>query len=55
MYVSLGLSAIVFIIYGLIIYGWEIQNYRIGLSYILIIVMLNLLRAVIYTVRIPER
>jgi adiponectin receptor len=54
-YVLLGLSAIVFIIYRIIIYSWEIQNHRIGLNYMLTIVILNLLGAVIYTARIPEK
>jgi adiponectin receptor len=55
MYVSLGLSAMVFIIHGLILYGWEIQNHRMGLNYMLTMAMLNLLGAAIYTARIPEK
>jgi adiponectin receptor len=54
-YASLGLLAIVFIIHGLIIHGWEIQNHRMSLTYMLITAMLNLLGAVVYVVRIPER
>jgi adiponectin receptor len=55
MYASLGLSAMVFITYGLIIHGWEIQNHRMSLTYILITAMLNFLGAVVYAARIPER
>jgi adiponectin receptor len=55
MYILLGLSAMVFITHRLIIYGWEIQNHRISLNYILIITMLNLLKAAIYTARIPKK
>jgi adiponectin receptor len=55
MYVSLGLSAMAFITHGLIIYGWEIQNHRMGLNYMLTTAMLNLLGAAIYTARIPEK
>jgi hypothetical protein len=55
MYVSLSLSTMVFITYRLIIYSWEIQNHRMGLNYMLIMAMLNLLEATIYTARIPER
>ncbi|KAH8650259.1 hemolysin-III related-domain-containing protein [Tricladium varicosporioides] len=55
MYVSLGLSAMVFITHGLITYGWETQNHRMGLNYMLTMAMLNLLGAAIYTARIPER
>jgi adiponectin receptor len=55
MYVSLGLSAIVFITHGLIIYGWEIQNHRMSLTYMLITAILNLLGAIVYAARVPER
>jgi adiponectin receptor len=55
MYASLGLSAMVFIIHRLIIHGWEIQNQRMSLTYMLITAMLNFLAAVVYTARIPER
>jgi hypothetical protein len=55
MYASLGLLTVAFITHGVIIYGWEIQNHRMSLIYLLITVVLNLLRAVIYIARIPER
>ncbi len=55
MYASLGLSAMVFITHGLIIHGWETQNHRMSLTYMLITAMLNLLGAVFYAARIPER
>lgn len=55
MYASLGFSAMVFITHGLIIHGWEIQNHRMSLTYMLTTAMLNLLGAVIYAARIPER
>jgi len=55
MYASLGLSAMAFITHGVIIHGWEIQNHRMSLTYLLITAMLNLLGAAIYTARIPER
>jgi adiponectin receptor len=55
MYASLGLSAMVFITHGLIIHGWEIQNHRMSLTYMLITAMLNHLGAVVYAARIPER
>lgn len=53
-YVSLGLSAIVFITHGLIIHGWEIQSHRMGLTYMLMMATLNLLGASIYAARIPK-
>ncbi|KAH8595165.1 mPR-like GPCR protein [Bisporella sp. PMI_857] len=55
MYAFLGLSSIVFITHGLIIYGWEVQNHRMSLLYMLITAMLNLLGAVVYAAKIPER
>jgi adiponectin receptor len=55
MYASLGLSTVAFITHGVIIHGWEIQNHRMSLTYLLITAVLNLLGAVIYTARIPER
>jgi adiponectin receptor len=55
LYATLGLSAMAFITHGLIIHGWEIQNHRMSLTYLLITAMLNLLGAFIYTARIPER
>ncbi|KAH8792233.1 mPR-like GPCR protein [Hyaloscypha sp. PMI_1271] len=50
MYASLGLSAIAFIIYRLIIHSWEIQNQRMSLTYMLITVMLNILAVVVYII-----
>ncbi|KAH8653991.1 adiponectin receptor protein 1 [Tricladium varicosporioides] len=55
MYASLGVLAMVFITHGAIIHGWQTQNHRMGLTYMLITAMLNLLGAVVYTTRIPER
>ncbi|PVH68027.1 mPR-typeG-protein-coupled receptor [Cadophora sp. DSE1049] len=55
MYASLGLSTLVFMSHGLIIHGWETQNHRMSLTYVLATAVLNLLGAVVYTVRIPER
>ncbi|CAG8959934.1 hypothetical protein HYFRA_00012651 [Hymenoscyphus fraxineus] len=55
MYSGLGLSAIVFIIHGLIIYGWEIQKYRMSLAWMGLMALLNLIGAAIYASRIPER
>ena len=54
-YALLGLSSMVFIAHGLIIHGWDVQNHRMSLTYLLITGMLNLLGAVVYIARIPER
>jgi adiponectin receptor len=55
MYASLGLLAMASIAHGLIIHGWQTQNHRMSLTYMLITAMLNLLGAIVYTARIPER
>lgn len=55
MYASLGLLAMAFIAHGLIIHGWQTQNHRMSLTYMLITVMLNLLGAIVYVARILER
>ena len=55
MYVLLSLLAMEFITHEIIIYGWEVQNHRIGPNYMLMMAMLNLMGAAIYTARIPEK
>ncbi|KAH8724191.1 hemolysin-III related-domain-containing protein, partial [Phaeosphaeriaceae sp. PMI808] len=55
MYASLGPFSMVSITHSLITHGWETQNHRIGLTYMLITAILNLLGAIVYATRIPER
>ncbi|PVH88757.1 Hly-III related protein [Cadophora sp. DSE1049] len=55
MYAGLGLSAIVFIVHGLIIHGWEIQKHRMSLKYMALMGSLNITGAVAYATRVPER
>ena len=45
----------IFITHGLIIHGWDVQNHRMSLTSLLITGMLNVLGAVVYIARIPER
>lgn len=52
MYAGLGLSAIVFIIHGLTIHGWDIQNRRMSLSYMALMGTFNLVGAAIYAARV---
>jgi adiponectin receptor len=54
-YSGLGLSAIVFIIHGLAIHGWETQNHRMSLSWMGLMGILNLTGAIVYATRVPER
>ncbi|KAG9247733.1 hemolysin-III related-domain-containing protein [Calycina marina] len=55
MYSGLGLSAIVFIIHGLVLHGWELQNRRMSLGWMGLMGALNLIGAAAYAARIPER
>ena len=51
-YSGLGLSAIVIIIHGLIIHGWEIQNRRMSLAWMGLMGTLNLIGAAAYAARV---
>ncbi|KAK0109754.1 hypothetical protein ONS95_002430 [Cadophora gregata] len=55
MYAGLGLSAIVFIVHGLVIHGWEIQKHRMSLKWMAVMGSLNIAGAVAYASRVPER
>jgi len=52
MYAGLGLSAIVFIIHGLVLHGWEIQNKRMSLGWMGLMSAFNLIGAVAYATRV---
>ena len=52
MYAGLGLSAIVFIIHGLLIYGWEIQKHRMSLKWMALMGTFNLTGAAAYAARV---
>ena len=55
MYAGLGLSAVVFIIHGLVLHGWQVQRMRMGLDWMMAMGALNLTGAVAYAVRVPEK
>lgn len=52
MYSGLGLSAIVFIIHGLVLNGWELQNRRMSLGWMGLMGALNLIGAAAYAARV---
>ena len=52
MYSGLGLSAVVFIIHGLLIHGWEIQDHRMSLRWMGLMGALNLTGAAAYAARV---
>ncbi|TGO33529.1 hypothetical protein BHYA_0241g00020 [Botrytis hyacinthi] len=55
MYSCLGLSSITFIIHGLMLYGYETQNWRMSLDWMGIMAGFNLFGAFAYAARIPEK
>lgn len=54
MYASLGLSAIVFVIHGLWLHGWKVQNQRMSLDWMGLMAVFNLTGAVIYAARVRD-
>lgn len=52
MYAGLGLSAIVFVVHGVLLHGWTTQNRRMSLDWMALMAMLNLLGAITYAARV---
>lgn len=52
MYAGLGLSAVVFVVHGLIRHGWTTQNQRMSLDWMALMATSNLVGAAIYTARV---
>ncbi|KAF2008555.1 Hly-III related protein [Aaosphaeria arxii CBS 175.79] len=55
MYSSLGFSSVIFVIHGLILYGWERQMKRMSLDWMAATASFNVMGAIAYAIRIPER
>ncbi|KAL9534612.1 ADIPOR-like receptor [Sphaerulina musiva] len=55
LYAGFGLSSIIFVGHGLLLYGWEVQRSRMSLLYMGWMATANLVGAAIYAARIPER
>ena len=55
MYTCPGFSALGFVAHGLLLHGWETQNRRMSLNWMGLMMMLNLIGALAYVVRVPER
>ena len=55
MYIGLGFSALGFVIHGLILYGWKTQNARMSLSWMAWMAAFNMIGAIAYPARVPER
>ncbi|KAK0715400.1 mPR-like GPCR protein [Lasiosphaeris hirsuta] len=54
-YTSLGLTGLVFITHGLVVFGWETQNRRMPFLWMAAMAVTNLIGALMFVTRIPER
>ena len=52
MYVSLGLSAIGFVIHAIVLYGWAIAYHKMGLEWMCLMALLNFLGVIPYATRV---
>jgi len=52
MYACLGLSAVVFIVHGVTLYGWETPKKRMSLNRMGLMALLNLTGAYAYAARV---
>ncbi|MCJ1280456.1 hypothetical protein MMC21_008284 [Puttea exsequens] len=55
MYAALGLSAVVFVVHGLLLHGWARQKMRMSLDCMGVMALFNLVGAAIYAARVPEK
>ncbi|KAH9903952.1 mPR-like GPCR protein [Xylariomycetidae sp. FL2044] len=55
LYTSLGLTAIVYVLHGIIVHGWEVQSQRMSLVWELLTAFLFILGGGLYALRIPEK
>lgn len=51
-YVAFGLSSIVFVVHGLLVYGWEVQKSRMSLVWMGWMAIANLAGVLIYAARV---
>ncbi|KAF1825765.1 mPR-like GPCR protein [Dissoconium aciculare CBS 342.82] len=54
-YAGFGFSSIIFVIHGLLLFGWQVQKARMSLVYMGWMATANITGALIYAARIPER
>ncbi|KUJ24624.1 putative hemolysin-III channel protein Izh2 [Mollisia scopiformis] len=55
LYATLGMSSLVFVTHGVLLYGLEIQTQRMALKFMGWMAVLNFTGAAIYVIRFPER
>ncbi|KAI5209920.1 hypothetical protein E4T39_00420 [Aureobasidium subglaciale] len=54
MYASLGLFAVVFVLHGIYLYGFEVQRRRLAVEWMVVMALLNFTGAAFYALRFPE-
>ncbi|KAK8116169.1 hemolysin-III family protein [Apiospora sp. TS-2023a] len=54
-YAGFGLRSVVFVVHGLVLHGWELQKARMSLVWMGWMAASNIVGAVLYATRIPER
>ena len=54
MYAGLGLTGIIFAVHGVVEHGWEIQNRRMALTWMMVMACFNFLGAGLYAVRVSQ-
>ena len=52
MYAALGLSAVVFVVHGILLNGWETQNRQMSVDWMALMAGFNLFGAIIYAARV---
>ncbi|TGO18108.1 hypothetical protein BTUL_0012g00520 [Botrytis tulipae] len=52
---SLAVVTMVPVVHGATVYGWQVQNQRMGITWVSITLMLNVLGATAYAIKFPER
>ena len=52
MYTCLGLTAVVFVLHGVVLHGWAIQDRRMSLTWMVWMATFNLVGAATYAARV---
>ena len=52
MYAALGLSALIFVVHGILLNGWKVQNWRMSIDWMALMALFNLLGATCYAARV---
>ncbi|KAL8846035.1 MAG: hypothetical protein Q9221_008848 [Calogaya cf. arnoldii] len=55
MYAGLGFSAVIFVIHGIFLHGWVLQNQRMSIDWMALMATFNLVGATTYAARVPEK